>query len=153
MHYCQFFFTFRFCALLDFQIVFTQVLHLIRERPNICSSLHIPAQSGNSEVLERMRRGYSRESYLELISHIQSILPNVALSSDFIAGFCGETEEQFADTISLIDQVPYSTAYLFAYSMRQVSVMVMILTPFICTIYLDYVAQKITDYFVENNST
>ncbi|KAK3910445.1 Mitochondrial tRNA methylthiotransferase CDK5RAP1 [Frankliniella fusca] len=96
-----------------------EVLHLIRERHNICTSLHIPAQSGNSEVLERMRRGYTRESYMELINHIQNILPNVAFSSDFIAGFCGETEEQFADTLSLIDQVPYTTGFLFAYSMRE----------------------------------
>lgn len=96
-----------------------EVLHLIRERQNICSSLHIPAQSGNSEVLERMRRGYSRDSYMELINNIRSILPDVTLSSDFIAGFCGETEEQFADTLSLIDQVPYTTGFLFAYSMRE----------------------------------
>lgn len=96
-----------------------EVLHLIRERTNICSSLHIPAQSGNSEVLERMRRGYTRESYLELIHHIQSFLPDVAFSSDFIAGFCGETDEQFEDTLSLIDQVPYTTGFLFAYSMRE----------------------------------
>lgn len=96
-----------------------EVLHLIQERSNICSSLHIPAQSGNSDVLERMRRGYTRESYLELISHIRSILPDVAFSSDFIAGFCGETEQQFADTLSLINLVPYTTGFLFAYSMRE----------------------------------
>lgn len=67
-----------------------------------------------------MRRGYTRESYLELVEHIQSLLPDVAFSSDFIAGFCGETEEQFADTLSLIDKVPYTTGFLFAYSMREV---------------------------------
>jgi len=68
-----------------------------------------------------MRRGYTREAYLELVERVRSHLPNVTLSSDFIAGFCGETEEEFQDTLSLISQVRYSTAYLFAYSMREVS--------------------------------
>lgn len=71
-------------------------------------------------MLERMRRGYTRQAYLELIQHIQSILPDVTFSSDFIAGFCGETEEQFMDTLSLIENVPYTTGFLFAYSMREV---------------------------------
>lgn len=96
-----------------------EVLHLIAERPNICKQIHLPAQSGNSTVLDRMRRGYTRESYLDLVYHIRNILPDVYLSSDFIAGFCGETEEEFQDTLSLIDEVKYNNAYLFAYSMRE----------------------------------
>lgn len=96
-----------------------EVLQVIKCRPNICKSLHIPAQSGNSAVLDRMRRGYTRESYLELIQNIRSTLPNVTLSSDFICGFCDETEEEFQDTLSLIDEVRYNMAYLFAYSMRE----------------------------------
>lgn len=79
----------------------------------------MPAQSGNSKVLERMRRGYSREAYLELIDHVCSIIPGVSLSSDFICGFCGETNEEFEDTISLIEKVKYNVAYLFPYSMRE----------------------------------
>lgn len=67
--------------------------------------MHLPAQAGNSNVLERMRRGYTRESYLELVNHVRDIIPEVALSSDFICGFCGETEEEFADTISLVQTV------------------------------------------------
>lgn len=67
-----------------------------------------------------MRRGYTRESYLELVNHIRSIVPQVKLSSDFIAGFCDETDEEFEDTITLIDQVKYHQAYLFQYSMREV---------------------------------
>ncbi|XP_071561360.1 CDK5RAP1-like protein [Temnothorax nylanderi] len=96
-----------------------EVLHLIAERPNICKQIHLPAQSGNSTVLERMRRGYTREAYLDLVYHIRDILPNVYFSSDFIAGFCSETEEQFQDTLSLIEEVKYNNAYLFAYSMRE----------------------------------
>lgn len=93
---------------------------MIAERPNICKQIHLPAQSGNSTVLERMRRGYTREAYLNLVYHIRDILPNINFSSDFIAGFCGETEEEFHDTLSLIEEVKYNNAYLFAYSMREV---------------------------------
>lgn len=96
-----------------------EVLEVIRDHPNVCKQLHLPAQSGNTQVLERMRRGYSREAYLELVQHIRQFLPNVGLSSDFICGFCGETEEEFQDTVSLIQQVQYNVAYLFAYSMRE----------------------------------
>lgn len=96
-----------------------EVLRVIREHPNVCKQLHLPAQSGNTQVLERMRRGYSREAYLELVQHIRELLPNVGLSSDFICGFCGETEEEFQDTVTLIQQVQYNVAYLFAYSMRE----------------------------------
>ncbi|KAK2577475.1 hypothetical protein KPH14_003575 [Odynerus spinipes] len=96
-----------------------EVLELIAERSNICKQIHLPAQSGNSAVLERMRRGYTREAYIDLVHHIRDILPEVSLSSDFIAGFCGETEEEFQDTLSLIELIKYNTAFLFAYSMRE----------------------------------
>ncbi|KAF5270681.1 hypothetical protein FQA39_LY01419 [Lamprigera yunnana] len=96
-----------------------EVLEVIKMRSNVCKNLHLPAQSGNSNVLERMRRGYTRESYLELVQHVKKILPNVALSSDFICGFCGETEEEFADTLSLLQIVRYNWAYMFPYSMRE----------------------------------
>ncbi|KAH8275731.1 hypothetical protein KR018_007277, partial [Drosophila ironensis] len=95
------------------------VLRVIRDYPNVCKQLHLPAQSGNTQVLERMRRGYSREAYLDLVRHIREILPHVGLSSDFICGFCGETEEEFQDTLTLIHEVQYNVAYLFAYSMRE----------------------------------
>lgn len=95
------------------------LLQIIKDYPNICKSLHIPAQSGSSEVLERMRRGYTREAYLELIKDVRKILPDVSLSSDFICGFCGETEEDFQQTLSLINEVKYNVAYLFPYSMRE----------------------------------
>lgn len=66
-----------------------------------------------------MRRGYTREAYVNLIQQVREILPNVSLSSDFICGFCGETEEDFQQTLSLINEIKYNVAYLFAYSMRE----------------------------------
>jgi MiaB/RimO family radical SAM methylthiotransferase len=95
-----------------------ELLQLMAERSNVCSQLHMPAQSGNTEVLERMRRGYSREAYLQLIDDVRTTIPDVAISSDFIAGFCGETEEEHADTLSLMETIAYDQAYMFAYSMR-----------------------------------
>ena len=94
------------------------LLTLMAERPNICNHLHMPAQSGSTTVLERMRRGYSREAYLELIDDVRRLIPDVAISSDFISGFCGETEEEHLDTISLMEKVQFDQAFMFAYSMR-----------------------------------
>ncbi|KAL3527156.1 hypothetical protein ACH5RR_011812 [Cinchona calisaya] len=96
-----------------------ELLYVMRDRYNICKSIHLPAQSGNSTVLDRMRRGYSREAYLELVNKIRSIIPDMGISSDFICGFCGETEEQHKDTVSLMKAVGYDMAYMFAYSMRE----------------------------------
>ncbi|RUS82227.1 hypothetical protein EGW08_010003 [Elysia chlorotica] len=96
-----------------------EVLGAITAYPNICKQIHLPAQSGNSSVLEAMGRGYTREAYLELVEHVRKAIPGVALSSDFIAGFCGETEEAHKDTLSLMDTVKYNFAYCFPYSMRQ----------------------------------
>lgn len=95
------------------------VLRVIRDYPNVCKNLHLPAQSGSNTVLERMRRGYTREAYLKLVETIRSYLPDVGLSSDFICGFCGETDEEFQDTVTLIEEVRYNVAFLFAYSMRE----------------------------------
>uniref|UniRef100_G1RFZ0 Mitochondrial tRNA methylthiotransferase CDK5RAP1 n=1 Tax=Nomascus leucogenys TaxID=61853 RepID=G1RFZ0_NOMLE len=96
-----------------------EVLQLIHERDNICKQIHLPAQSGSSRVLEAMWRGYSREAYVELVHHIRESIPGVSLSSDFIAGFCGETEEDHVQTVSLLREVQYNIGFLFAYSMRQ----------------------------------
>lgn len=100
--------------------MFVQVLDVISEKSNVCKNIHLPAQCGNTNVLEKMRRGYTRESYLKLAQHIRNRLPDVTYSSDFIAGFCGETDEEFEDTITLMDTVKYHNAFLFAYSMREV---------------------------------
>ncbi|TYH44604.1 hypothetical protein ES332_D11G206600v1 [Gossypium tomentosum] len=96
-----------------------ELLYLMHDRHNICKYIHLPAQTGSTAVLERMRRGYSREAYLELVQKIRRIIPDVGISSDFICGFCGETEEEHADTLSLIKAVGYDMAYMFAYSMRE----------------------------------
>ena len=95
------------------------LLHLIAERPNLCSYIHIPAQSGNSEVLERMRRPYTREEYLDLIHQMKQIIPGVSLSTDIITGFCNETEEEHRDTMTLMEMVEFDLAYMFAYSERE----------------------------------
>lgn len=96
-----------------------EFLHVMNERPNVCNYIHIPVQSGNTQVLERMRRPYTREAYLALIEKMRATIPGVSLSTDIIAGFCGETEEQHRDTLSLMEQVGYDLAYMFAYSERE----------------------------------
>ena len=67
-----------------------------------------------------MRRGYTRESYLELVDHVKSIIPEVRFSGDMIAGFCGETDEDFEETLSLIEKVKFGTLFVFPYSLREV---------------------------------
>lgn len=96
-----------------------EVLTVIKETPNICKQIHLPAQSGNSTVLNAMRRGYTREAYVDLVHHIRSILPGFFLSSDFICGFCNETEEAHEDTLSLIRLVKYNFCYMFPFSLRK----------------------------------
>ncbi|KAJ0252264.1 CDK5RAP1-like protein [Hirschfeldia incana] len=96
-----------------------ELLCMMRDRHNICNLIHLPAQSGNSRILERMKRGYTREAYLDLVKKIRSIIPDVAITSDFITGFCGETEEEHQETLSLVRAVGYDMAYMFAYSMRE----------------------------------
>ncbi|NGP76098.1 tRNA (N6-isopentenyl adenosine(37)-C2)-methylthiotransferase MiaB [Balneolaceae bacterium YR4-1] len=95
-----------------------ELLHVIAEQSNLCNYIHIPAQSGNNEVLERMRRPYTREQYLDLIDTMREIIPGVTLSTDIITGFCDETEEEHEDTMSLMAKVKYDLAYMFAYSER-----------------------------------
>lgn len=84
----------------------------------IMEYIHLPVQSGNSEVLARMNRGYTREEYLARVEQIFKRLPNAVLSTDLIVGFPGETDAQFRDTVSLLDQVPYENLFAFAYSPR-----------------------------------
>lgn len=95
-----------------------ELLHVIAEQPNLCNYIHIPAQSGNDDVLERMRRPYTREQYLKLVDTMREIIPGVTLSTDIITGFCDETEEEHKDTLSLMAEVKYDLAYMFAYSER-----------------------------------
>lgn len=95
-----------------------EVLKVIADQPNVCNYIHIPAQSGNNNVLKRMRRPYTREYYIELITKMRTMIPGVALSTDIITGFCGETEDEHGDTLDLMKQVQFDLAYMFAYSER-----------------------------------
>ena len=95
-----------------------KVLEVMAAHPNICEYIHLPVQSGSSSVLQRMNRGYDRAWYLDRIAAIRRILPGAAISTDLIAGFCGETEEDHADTLRLMDEVRYDMAYMFKYSER-----------------------------------
>ena len=94
------------------------VLHAMAKYENLCNYIHLPVQSGNSDVLKRMNRGYSREWYLQRIEAIHKIIPDCAISTDVISGFCGETEAEHKDTLSLMDAVKYDFAYMFKYSER-----------------------------------
>ncbi len=95
------------------------VLHTMKKYDNICKYIHLPAQSGNSRVLELMNRTYDREWYMKKIDAIRSILgQDCGISSDMIAGFCTETEEEHQDTLTLMDYVKYDFSYMFYYSER-----------------------------------
>lgn len=94
------------------------VLHTIAKYENICKYVHLPVQSGSTKMLERMNRGYSREKYLERIAAIKRIIPDCSLSTDIITGFCGETEKEYQETLSLMKDVVFDFAYMFAYSER-----------------------------------
>ena len=94
------------------------VLYAIRDYDNICKYIHLPVQSGNSRVLELMNRTYDREWYKAKIDRIYEIIPDCAISSDIIAGFCTETEEEHQDSLSIIDYSRYSMSYMFFYSER-----------------------------------
>ena len=95
-----------------------EVLEVIAKYQNICPYIHLPVQSGNTNVLYRMNRGYSREWYLGRIDAIKRIIPDCAISTDIITGFCGETEEEHQDTLSLMERVEFDFAYMFKYSER-----------------------------------
>ncbi len=86
--------------------------------PDVCNFIHLPVQHGSTETLKRMRRTYSREQYLRLIEQARAIVPDIAFSTDLIAGFCGETDEEHAQTLSLMEGVRYDHAFMFAYSER-----------------------------------
>ena len=95
-----------------------EVLHTMAKYENICKYIHLPVQSGNSRVLRLMNRTYDREWYMERVDAIREIIPECGISTDVITGFCSETEEEHADTLSMMDYVKYDFAYMFAYSER-----------------------------------
>ncbi|NRF38741.1 tRNA (N6-isopentenyl adenosine(37)-C2)-methylthiotransferase MiaB [Pedobacter foliorum] len=95
-----------------------EVLYTIAKHNNICNYIHLPVQSGSSRVLELMNRTYTREWYINRIDAIRNIIPDCAISSDIIAGFCTETEEEHQETLSIMDYVKYDFAFTFSYSER-----------------------------------
>jgi tRNA-2-methylthio-N6-dimethylallyladenosine synthase len=95
-----------------------RLLDAIRDVPKVCRHLHLPVQSGSTRVLKAMRRRYTRERYLELIDEIRQSVPGIALSTDMIVGFPGETAEDFEDTLSLTRIVRYHSMFSFKYSAR-----------------------------------
>jgi len=95
-----------------------EALHVMAAHHNICKNIHLPAQSGSTRILELMRRGYTREWYLNRIEAINRIMPECSISTDLIAGFCAETEEDHRDTLSLMEQVQFDYAFMFKYSVR-----------------------------------
>ena len=86
--------------------------------PNICHQIHLPVQSGSNRMLEKMRRRYTREWYLDRVARIRAVMPDCGLSTDVIAGFCSETEEDHRDTLSLMQEVCFDSAFMFQYSER-----------------------------------
>jgi tRNA-2-methylthio-N6-dimethylallyladenosine synthase len=96
-----------------------EVLYTIKKYENICNYIHLPAQSGNSRVLEMMNRTYTRDWYINRVDSIRSILgESCGISSDMITGFCSETEAEHQETLTLMDYVKYDFAYMFYYSER-----------------------------------
>lgn len=94
------------------------LIEVLAKKGNLMEHIHLPVQSGNSEILKRMARKYTREHYLELVRKIKAAIPDVVLTTDIIVGFPGETEEQFQETLSLVEEVGYDAAYTFVYSPR-----------------------------------
>jgi tRNA-2-methylthio-N6-dimethylallyladenosine synthase len=95
-----------------------KLLKVMARHTNLCRAIHLPVQSGSSSVLKRMKRKYNREHYMDRISAIRAYLPAASISTDIIAGFCGETEEEHMQTLSLMEWAGYDFAYMFKYSER-----------------------------------
>lgn len=95
-----------------------ELIKTIANTPNICKAIHLPFQSGSNDVLKRMSRKYTREYYMDRISTIKKYIPDCGLSTDVIAGFCGETEEEHKETLTLMEWVGYDYAFMFKYSER-----------------------------------
>jgi tRNA-2-methylthio-N6-dimethylallyladenosine synthase len=95
-----------------------ELLRTMAKYPNLCRSIHLPVQSGSTTVLQRMKRGYTREMYESRVKAIRQYLPEATISTDIIAGFCGETEKEHEETLSLMRWVGFDFAYMFKYSER-----------------------------------
>ena len=96
-----------------------ELLDLMAQEERFCSQIHLPLQSGSTSVLERMKRDYTRAQYIDLVKQMRSQVPGLGLSTDIIVGFCGESEAEFVDTLSLVEEVGFDMAYMFRYSERE----------------------------------
>lgn len=95
-----------------------EVIDIMKQYPNICNHIHLPLQSGSDRMLQSMRRYYTQKAYLDLVDKIRNSIPGVSISTDIIAGFCGETDKDHQETLQVISQAQYDQAFMFAYSMR-----------------------------------
>jgi tRNA-2-methylthio-N6-dimethylallyladenosine synthase len=95
-----------------------RLIRALRDVPKVCEWFHLPLQSGSNRILERMNRGYTRERYLELVDEIRAAVPEMAMSTDLIVGFPGETETDFEQTLELVERVAYDNVFVFRYSRR-----------------------------------
>ncbi len=95
-----------------------ETLHVIAEEPNVCKQIHLPVQSGSNRILKLMNRKYTREWYLDRVAAIRRIIPDCGLSTDIFAGYCSETEEDHQESLSLMRECGYDSAFMFKYSER-----------------------------------
>ena len=95
-----------------------KLIETMARYPNVCHQIHLPVQSGNDRILEKMRRRYTREWYLDRVRKIREVMPDCGISTDAIVGFCSETDEEFRDTLSIFEEVGYDSAFMFFYSER-----------------------------------
>ena len=95
-----------------------ELIEVMGQSKKICRHLHLPVQSGSTRILEKMNRRYTKEHYLELVRKIRAAVPDISLTTDIIVGFPGETEEDFQETLDVVRQVRYDSAFTFIYSKR-----------------------------------
>nr|WP_330377422.1 radical SAM protein [Cellulosilyticum ruminicola] len=95
-----------------------ELIEVIASSDKVCNSVHLPVQCGSSRILKKMNRHYTKEGYLELVRKLKAAVPNVELTTDLIVGFPGETEEDFQDTLDVVKEVHYASAFTFVYSKR-----------------------------------
>jgi len=99
----------------------SRVIEVLATEPKVCPQLHLPVQSGSNAMLDTMRRGYTRDEYLRLVDALRTAVPGVALSTDIMVGFCGESERDHADTLALMREVQFDSAFMFRYSDRGIT--------------------------------
>lgn len=98
-----------------------RLIEVMATEPTVCPQVHLPVQSGSDRVLERMRRGYDRATFVSLVERLRRAVPTVALSTDVMVGFCGETEADHLETLSLMEQIRFDSAFMFRYSDRGIT--------------------------------